>query len=109
GKPGLKSIADLKGKTISSGATNDIVTVYLMRMLEANGLKKGDYEIVSAGVAAARYAALKAGVADAAIVLPPLNFQAATAGFPTLGLAADYVNDLPFTGMAVHRRWAGAN
>jgi ABC-type nitrate/sulfonate/bicarbonate transport system substrate-binding protein len=109
GKPGLQSIADLKGKTISSGAPNDITTVYLTRMLEANGLKKGDYEIISAGVAAARYAALKAGVADAAIVLPPLNFQAAAAGFPTLGYAADYVKDLPFTGMAMHRRWAGAN
>src|SRR3954471_6588469 len=45
GKPGLQSIADLKGKTISSGAPNDITTVYLTRMLEANGLKKGDYEI----------------------------------------------------------------
>src|SRR3954470_7254499 len=29
GKPGLQSIADLKGKTISSGAPNDITTVYL--------------------------------------------------------------------------------
>ena len=28
GKPGLKSIADLKGKTISTGADNDITTVY---------------------------------------------------------------------------------
>ena len=51
----------------------------------------------------------KAGVVDAAIVLPPLNFQAAAAGFVTLGLTADYVKDLPFTGMAVHRRWAAAN
>ena len=31
------------------------------------------------------------------------------AGFVTLGLAADYVKDVPFTGMAVHRRWAAAN
>src|SRR5712691_3974777 len=109
GKPGLKSIADLKGKTISVGGVNDITTVYFERMMAANGLKKGDYEVISAGVAAARYAALKAGVADAALVLPPLNFQAAAAGFVTLGFAADYVKDLPFTGMAVHRRWAAAN
>ncbi len=109
GKPEIKSIKELKGKTISTGAASDITTAYLERMLAANGLKKGDYEIISAGVAAARYAALKAGVADAAVVLPPLNFQAATAGFPTLGYAADYVKDLPFTGMAVHRRWAGSN
>ncbi len=78
-------------------------------MMAAHGLKRGDYEMLSIGVAAARYAALKSGVADAAIVLPPLNFQAATAGYPTLGLTADYVKDLPFTGMAIHRRWAAAN
>jgi len=109
GKPGLKTIADLKGKTIATGQLTDINTVYFERMMAAHGLKKGDYEVLSVGVAAARYAALKAGVADAAIVLPPLNFQAATAGYPTLGLTADYVKDLPFTGMAVHRRWATAN
>jgi ABC-type nitrate/sulfonate/bicarbonate transport system substrate-binding protein len=109
GKPGLKSIADLKGKIISVGADNDITTVYFERMMVANGLKKGDYDTIPAGVAAARFAALKAGVVDAAIVLPPLNFQAAASGFVTLGLAADYVKDIPFTGMAVHRRWAAAN
>lgn len=106
GKSGLKSIADLKGKTISVGSAHDIVTRYFERMAAANGLKKGDYQLISAGVAAARFAALKAGVADAAIVLPPLNFVAEHAGFVTLGLAADYIKDLPFTGMAVHRRWA---
>src|SRR6478736_434100 len=109
GKPGFKSIADLKGKTISTGADNDITTVYFERMMAANGLKKGDYTTLPAGVAAARFAALKAGVVDAAVVLPPLNFQAAAQGFPTLGYAADFVKDLPFTGMAVHRRWAAAN
>jgi NitT/TauT family transport system substrate-binding protein len=109
GKKGLKTIADLKGKTISVGSLSDITTVYFERMMAANGLKKGDYELISAGVAAARYAAVKAGVADAAVVLPPLNFQAETEGFATLGFAADYVKDLPFTGMAVHQRWAAAN
>ena len=106
GKAGLKTIADLKGKTISVGAESDITTLYFKRMAAANGLEKGDYQLVSAGVAAARFAALKAGVADAAIVLPPLNFVANRAGFPTLGFAADYVKDLPFTGMAVYRPWA---
>ena len=40
------------------------------------------------------------------MVLPPLNFRAAKAGFVTLGYAADYVKDLPFTGMAVYTPWA---
>jgi ABC-type nitrate/sulfonate/bicarbonate transport system substrate-binding protein len=109
GKPGLKTIADLKGKTISVGQVNDITTVYFERMMAANGLKKGEYDMIAAGVSAARFAALKAGVADAALVLPPLNFQANRAGFPTLGFAADYVKDLPFTGMAVFKPWASTH
>src|SRR4051812_33143006 len=39
GQAGLKSIKDLRGKTISVGALNDIITVYFERMMEANGLK----------------------------------------------------------------------
>lgn len=108
GKPALKSIADLKGKTVSVGAPNDITTTYFERMAAANGLKRGDYDALAAGVAAARYAALRAGVADAALVLPPVNFQAAAAGYVTLGVAADTVKNMPFTGMAVRRDWAQA-
>jgi ABC-type nitrate/sulfonate/bicarbonate transport system substrate-binding protein len=109
GKPGLQSIADLRGKTVSVGQVNDLTSVYFERMAAAHGLRKGDYDVLSAGVAAARYAALKAGVADAALVLPPLNFQAAEAGYATLGLAADYVKDIPFTAMAVRRSWAAGH
>jgi NitT/TauT family transport system substrate-binding protein len=108
GKPGLKTIADLKGKTVSVGQVNDPTTYYFERMAAANGLKSGDYEELRAGVAASRFAALKAGVADAALVLPPLNFQANAAGYITLGFAADYIKDLPFTGMTVRRDWAQA-
>jgi ABC-type nitrate/sulfonate/bicarbonate transport system substrate-binding protein len=109
GKPGLKTIADLKGKTVSVGQANDPTTFYWEQMAAANGLKRDDYDELTAGVAAARFAALKAGVADAAFVLPPLNFQANAQGYVTLGFAADYVKDLPFTGMAVRRDWAQAH
>jgi NitT/TauT family transport system substrate-binding protein len=109
GKPGLKTIADLKGKTVSVGQVNDPTTLYFERMAAANGLKPGDYEELRAGVAASRFAALKAGVADAAFVLPPLNFQANAEGYVTLGFAADYIKDLPFTGMIVRTAWAQAN
>jgi ABC-type nitrate/sulfonate/bicarbonate transport system substrate-binding protein len=108
-KPDITSIKDLKGKTISAGTVSDIATYYIGRMMEANGLKKGDYELQSAGVAAARFAALQAGVAQAAMVLPPLNFKAEKQGYPTIALAADYVHDFPFTCMAVYKPWAATH
>ena len=106
GKKGLKTIADLKGKTVSIGSAKDMTTIYFERMAAMSGLKKGDYDVMSAGVAAARFAALKAGVVDAALVLPPLNFQAEKAGYVSIAFAPDYVKDLPFTGMAVFKPWA---
>jgi ABC-type nitrate/sulfonate/bicarbonate transport system substrate-binding protein len=109
GKKGITTIADLKGKTVCIGSANDMTTVYFERMAAASGLKKGDYDVLSAGVAAARYAALKAGVVDAALVLPPLNFQAEKAGYVTIAFAPDYVKDLPFTGMAVFKPWAATH
>jgi ABC-type nitrate/sulfonate/bicarbonate transport system substrate-binding protein len=109
GKPGLKTIAELKGKTVCVGSASDMTTLYFERMAAAGGLKKSDYQVMSAGVGAGRYAALKAGVADAALVLPPLNFQADKAGFVTIAFAPDYVKDLPFTGMAVQRPWLTAH
>jgi ABC-type nitrate/sulfonate/bicarbonate transport system substrate-binding protein len=109
GKPGLKTIAELKGKIVCVGSASDMTTIYFERMAAAGGLKKSDYQTMSAGVGAARYAALKAGVADAALVLPPLNFQANKAGFATIAFAPDYVKDLPFTGMAVQKSWAAAH
>lgn len=109
GKAGLNSIADLKGKSVSVGNPSDPATYYFERMAAANGLKRSDYQVVSAGVAAARYAALNAGVVDAAMVLPPLNFHAAKAGCVILGFAADYIKNLPFTGMAVFKPWAAAH
>jgi ABC-type nitrate/sulfonate/bicarbonate transport system substrate-binding protein len=108
-KPGIKALRDLKGKVISLGGPKDITRIYVERMLEPNGVKPGEFDMVFAGATAARASALLAGAVDAAILLPPFNFQAVAAGFTDLGLTIDYVKDLPFSGTVVNARWAGAN
>ena len=89
-KPAIKSLADLKGKVISLGGPKDITRIYVERMLAPNGVKPGEFDMVFAGATAARASALLAGAVDAAILLPPFNFQAETAGFNNLGLTIDY-------------------
>jgi NitT/TauT family transport system substrate-binding protein len=108
-KPSIKSIKDLKGKLISLGGPKDITRIYVERMLEPNGIKRGDFDMVFAGATAARLSALVAGAVDAAILLPAFNFQAEGKGFNSLGLTVDYVKDLPFSGTAVNVAWANAN
>jgi NitT/TauT family transport system substrate-binding protein len=108
-KPAIKSLKELKGKVISLGGPKDITRIYVERMLEPHGVKPGEFDMVFAGATAARASALLAGAVDAAILLPPFNFQAAAAGFSDLGLTVDYVRDLPFSGTVVNVRWANAN
>ena len=109
GKSTIKRIPDLKGKTISVGGAKDITRIYLERMLAPNGLKPGDYDLVYAGATSARYAALQSGAADAAMLFPPFNFYAASAGFTNLGLVVDYAPNLPFNGTVVNRQWASGH
>src|SRR5438445_275096 len=79
------------------------------RMLEPNGLKNSDVDLVFAGASSARLTALQSGAVDAAILTAPFNFYAATAGFKVVGRTADYVKDLPQNGTMVNRNWAAAH
>jgi NitT/TauT family transport system substrate-binding protein len=108
-KPAIKRWSDLKGKTISIGGPKDITRIYLERMAGPNGLKPGDYDTVFAGATSARFSALQAGAVDAAILLPPFNFYAESAGFTNLGLTIDYAKELPFAGAVVGRSWAASH
>jgi NitT/TauT family transport system substrate-binding protein len=108
-KPGIKSFRDLKGKVISLGGPKDITRIYVERMLAPSGIKPGDFDMVFAGATAARATALQSGAVDAAILLPPSNFQAVANGFNELGLTADFAPELPFSGTVVNVRWANSH
>ncbi|MGA7487291.1 MAG: ABC transporter substrate-binding protein [Xanthobacteraceae bacterium] len=108
-KPAIKNWADLKGKTISIGGPKDITRIYLERMAGPNGIRPGDYDTVFAGATSARFSALQSGAVDAAILLPPFNFYAESAGFTNLGLTIDYARELPFAGAVVGRSWAASH
>src|SRR5262245_66006764 len=78
-------------------------------MAEPNGLKAADYDAVFAGATSARFSALQSGAVDAAILPPPFNFYAESAGFTNLGLTIDYARELPFAGAVVGRAWANSH
>ena len=109
GKASIKSLKELAGKTISVGGPKDITRIYVERMLAPSGIKPGQFDMVYAGATSARTQALLSGAVDAAIVLPPFNFQAVNAGFTDLGSTVDFAPELPFAGSAAHVGWAKAN
>jgi NitT/TauT family transport system substrate-binding protein len=108
-KSTIKSIKDLKGKTIIIGGAKDITRIFVERMLVPNGVKPSEVDYVFAGATSARLSALQAGAVDAAILTSPHNFYAEAAGYTNLGWTIDYARDLPFSGGAVNRAWAEAN
>ncbi len=108
-QPTIKSVKELKGKTICIGGLMDINRIYLERIMQANGLKDGDYDIVVIGNTAQRYAALKSGAVDATMLVPPANFIAEKAGFSNIGMIMDYAKDLPMGSADVSLAWAKAH
>jgi NitT/TauT family transport system substrate-binding protein len=105
-KSSIKSLQDLKGKIVSVGGPKDITRLYVDRMLAAQGLKTGDYDYHYAGATTARAQALLSGAVDAAILLPPSNFQIQNQGYNDLGLAMRYAPELAFSGTVVNKAWA---
>ena len=108
-KPSIKSIKELKGKTIMIDGPKGITKIYVERMLAANGVKANEYDPLYAGATSARFAALKSGAIDATVLIPPFNFYAESAGFANLGLSVDYTPELPFSGAVVNTNWASAH
>ena len=108
-KSSIKSLKDLKGKVISVGGPKDITRLYVDRMLAPHGLKTGDYDYVYAGATTARAQALLGGAVDAAILLPPSNFQLQNQGFNDLGLTIEYAPELAFSGTMANKAWAARN
>jgi ABC-type nitrate/sulfonate/bicarbonate transport system substrate-binding protein len=108
-KSTIKSLKDLKGKLISVGGPKDITRIYVERMLTPNGVKPGEFDMTFAGATTARAQALLSGAVDAAILLPPSNFQAVAQGYNELGLTVDFAPELPFSGTVVNSAWAKAH
>jgi NitT/TauT family transport system substrate-binding protein len=109
GAPAIKSVQDLKGKTICIGGLMDINRIYLERIMQANGLKDADYDIIVIGNTAQRYAALKSGTVDATMLVPPTSFYAEKAGFTNLGMIKDYASDMPMGSADASIAWADAH
>lgn len=111
-KAGINSWADLKGKSVIIGGPKDNTAYYFHVIARANGLKDTDYSLQYAGASGARFAALKSGAVDAAILSDPTFTQAAQGGYKTLDtLVPKYLNAGNYAGggPVVLPEWAKAH
>jgi len=103
-RPEFKSVKELKGKALgvqAYGATDHVAAAMMLKHFGVDAEK--DVRMVALGSAAARLAALKEGVIEAAVVAPPADAEAKKAGFHLLSRAYELFK-FPFVGLGINVR-----
>jgi ABC-type nitrate/sulfonate/bicarbonate transport system substrate-binding protein len=103
----LKSLADVKGKTVVVDAVNTAYAFQLYEMLKQKGLNKGDYEIKPVGGTALRLDALLKDKNNlAGMMNPPFSTRAVKQGLKDMGTAAAALGAYQGTSAFLLRPWA---
>ncbi|MBI2220762.1 MAG: ABC transporter substrate-binding protein [Acidobacteria bacterium] len=109
-QPGIRSIADLKGRSVLVDAPNTAYALQLRKILRAAGVREGDYELKAIGGTPQRMKAMLAESTNAASMLnPPFSIQAVRGGLRSLGTAASLLGAYQGMGAFVRRDWGRAN
>ena len=109
-QPEVKSIADLKGRTVIVDAPNTAYALQAKKILRMNGVNDSDYTLKEVGGTLFRYRAMREDKTNAASMLnPPFSVDAASAGLKSLGRAVDLIGPYQATGAFVLRKWAADN
>jgi NitT/TauT family transport system substrate-binding protein len=101
-RPEYKTIRDLKGKTLAVsnyGATSDVAARMMMKQGGVDPEK--ELKIIQLGGERGRYAALKEGIVDVAVLSPPTDTDAQRNGFRVLSRFYELFK-LPFTGIGTN-------
>jgi ABC-type nitrate/sulfonate/bicarbonate transport system substrate-binding protein len=103
-QPKIKSVGDLRGKTIAVGSVGGSPTRIARLILKQFNLDP-DKEInyLSAGAAQSRVTLMKQGLAAAAMVPPPFDFEGKKLGYTVLARTWEVLS-FPQSGLTVHAK-----
>jgi len=107
-QPAIKSIADLRGKTLLVDAPNTAYALQMKKILLLSGMTAGkDYEIKPFGATPQRLAAMRENKDFAGSMLgPPTSLVAKHEGFVSLGSVQQLIGPYQAAGFFTHRAWA---
>ena len=109
-QPEIRSLADLRGKTMVADVAGTGWSFVLYEILKRHGLNRGDYSVHEAGAPVRRFEAMRDhNTMAAAILNPPNLFHARRAGLKDLGAVVDAIGPYQGTVPYVLRSWANAN
>ncbi|MBI4489292.1 MAG: ABC transporter substrate-binding protein, partial [Deltaproteobacteria bacterium] len=101
-RPEFKSVKDLKGRTLgvsSFGATADVVARMMIKYYGIDPEK--EMKIIALGSDRARFAALKQGVVDVAVISPPADSEGKRLGFNVLARTYELFS-FPYIGLGAN-------
>ena len=108
--PEVKTLADLRSKTVSVDARTTGYAFVLFEMLERGGLVLDrDYTVERAGGVLQRFQALMEKKHAATLLLSPFELQAEAKGFTRLGNATDVLGAYQGLVGGARKGWADAN
>lgn len=107
--PGIKSWADLKGKSVMLGTKQDVTAIALGALAAAHKMTLDDFQIIIGGNSTARYAGLQSGQVQGAMLAQPFDLLAQSKGDTILATASDSIKDWTFTCVATNNDWAAKN
>lgn len=108
-RPGITTIAELRGKTLAVDAMSTGYAFVLRELLARAGLTDRDVTYVAKGGTQQRAEQLMAGAFDATLVTPPFDVQANAKGFTTLARATDVLGNYQGISLVTRRAWLQAN
>jgi NitT/TauT family transport system substrate-binding protein len=108
-QPEIKTLADLKGKTIGVVSMHEGTTFFIKDIAKAGGFSLADVKVEAVGGSPTRARLLKERKIDAGLQPYPLSYEAEAAGFSNLGPIASLVPDYQFTSVIVDANWAAQN
>jgi len=107
-QPSIKSVADLRGKTLLVDAPNTAYALQMKKILSLSGMAAGkDYEIKPFGATPQRLAAMRENKDFAGSMLgPPTSLVAKHEGFVSVGSVQQLIGPYQAAGFFTQRAWA---
>jgi len=108
-KPGIKTLTDLKGKTIGLSLPVDTITIGSLKLLAKVGVSKNDFATKELVGTPTRVKCLTEGGCDAVPVGQPDDLVLEQQGYVNLGDSLQVIPALQFNVVATKRAWADAH
>src|SRR5262249_29149766 len=105
----IKTLADLKGKTIGVVSMHEGTTFFVADIARAGGFALGDVKVEAVGGSPKRARLLKERKIDMGLQPYPLSYEAEAEGFSNLGAIGKLVPDYQFVSVIIDDGWARAN